>query len=447
MSDRPIAARLRAADPVATGATTRPPAAAFDRIVATPRAANAPRVRRTRVRRPLVAALAAVLVLGGIAAATTISVRYFTAAGDAPIPAPVRAALTRAASHQGPVRTLLLDETVTAYSFASGSERGRVYMAPYAGRDGFCAAFAVVGHPVQAGCSSGSATHERAILASSGVQPFDVALTPDMHAMLGRLGATHVSDEVRLAFEDGTSVQLPRNGRWFAYAISGVHTTAGHRPVQLRFLHDGRVVRREQLEPDSYNTLAAARALVPLGDGSFAQTAIRRTLLGQIESNMGDGGRSASHTELRRTRLVRSLAIAGTRVLVYVTPVSAPGHGLGASSLITALRPGSGHPLFGFSGIAPRHKASFDQPSGCTCGLPKHPAVRYDTLIGSVPTGATRVEVQMSNGRRHAATSFDGGAQWIWLGQTTRTLRPRVMLGLDAAGRIVARRALGTLWR
>jgi hypothetical protein len=71
----------------------------------------------------------------------------------------------------------------------------------------------------------------------------------------------------------------------------------------------------------------------------------------------------------------------------------------------------------------------------------------FTTLMESVPTGIARVEIEMSNGKRHAASLYDAGRQWIWLGRTTRTLRPEAMLGLDAAGHVVTRRSLKGLWR
>jgi hypothetical protein len=449
MSDRLVATRLRGANPVVPGAAAAPPSAVFERIIATPGGVRHTSDRSARGRRPLVVALLALLVLCGIAAATTISVHYFSAAGDAPLPPAVRGALERAASHYAPVRKLRIDEAITAYSFADGSQRGRVYVAPYATGRGFCAALDVGGRHVQAGCSFGAATHERTLISDSIGTPWDVALAPDVHAMLGRLGPAHADDEVRIAFEDGTSVALPKHGRWFAYAVAGKHTDVGHRPVELRFLREGKVIRRERLAPTSYNTLVAAEALVPRGDGSDAQTAIRQALLAQVRSNLSDGGLSAAHTRLDDTRLVRALPFQGTRVLVYYTPISAyPIDGkLYRSGIVTALLPHSRHPILQLSGIAPAPTPGFRRPAGCTCTIPKHPKATFALLLEGVPTGVARVEIQMSNGKRHAASLYDRSRQWIWLGRTTRTLRPTAVIGLDASGHVVTHLALHALWR
>ena len=105
-----------------------------------------------------------------------------------------------------------------------------------------------------------------------GEQPWSLTLTPDMHAMLGRLSEAAVGETVRLVFEDGTSAALPMHGRWFAYAVAGTHTQPGHRPTELRFLRDGKLVRRSTLSPMSFNTLAEARALVPRATARWRRT-------------------------------------------------------------------------------------------------------------------------------------------------------------------------------
>ena len=75
--------------------------------------------------------------------------------------------------------------------------------------------------------------------------------------------------------------------------------------------------------PESFNTLAEARALVPASDGSAAQNAIRRVLLDAIESRIGDGGLQASHTQPRRDAVRR---VARVPEALKVSCYSRPDH-------------------------------------------------------------------------------------------------------------------------
>jgi hypothetical protein len=423
-----VAGRLRAANPVPGLPRIAPPAGVLAQITATPRAGSARRRRHALIRRPLLAACLGLLALCGIVLAASISVRYFESASKAP-PSSVRKALAVAASERYPTDQVELANIVTAYVFTSTLGSGTVYMAPYVHRDGFCAALAVPAKPVQAGCAFGGAI---ATVSSGGYQPWDFALTPDVHALLGRLAPRAAGDTVEISFEDGGSEPVPMHGRWFAYAAAGKRTMAGHRPTQLTVLAGDRVVRRESLQPTTFNTLAAARALVPAGDGSRGQAAIRRYLLGRIESRSGDGGDIASHTDISQTALVASLPLAeGVRVSVYAAPVRGV-HGANGTILV-GLDNRYRQPLMTFWGIDGRRGSRFESAGSCTC-VPPNSASSFSFLYGMVPRNVSAVSVRTSDDREHHARLFDGGRQWVWIGLAER---PSALIGRAASGAVV----------
>jgi hypothetical protein len=435
-----VEGRLRALNPVRALPGAVPPADALARIVATPRPEAARRRSSVRIRRPLLALCIALLLACGIALAADFTVRYFDDAGTKALPPSVSRALEFAATHRSPTDRLLLDDTVTAYAFTSPKQKGTVYMTPYAKLPGFCAALEVTGKPVQAGCVSTAGAI--ADVAGGFGQPWDVRLAPDMHALLGRLAPTAAGDEVRIAFEDGTTDDVPMRGRWFAYAVAGERTRAGHRPVQLSILHDDRVIRRRALAPTAFNTLAAARALVPASDGSRGQDAVRRFLLDGLTSLMPDGGAMASHTDIAGTKLVAALGFGdGRRVSIYAAPVGRMHGWRNDGSILVGLDDG-GRRILSFSGVEFARDESFG-PSFSSLGvLPGHPGSEYDLLVGRVPSGTSSVQVRTADGREHRATFFLGGRQWIWLGHHTATRRPVVLVGRDASGAVVTTRRL-----
>jgi hypothetical protein len=439
MSDDLLTARLRAANPVPGTPAAGAPASVLEHIVATPQGGS-PRRRHSGalVRRPLLALCVVLLLACGIALAAGFSVRYFGDAGGKPLPAPVRKALTLAATTYGPADTLTLGDTVVAYVFTSDAGRGTVYMAPYDHRPGFCAALAIVGKPVQAGCDSTAGTI--ATTTGQGVQPWGLALTPDMHTLLGRLAPTAAGDTVEIAFEDGTTDDAPMHGRWFAYAVAGKRTQAGHRPTQLRVRDGKRVIRRISVDPIGFNTLAAARALVPASDGSAGQDAIRRMLLAQLTLNSSDGGALASHTDLAATKLVTSLAFGHGRVLsVYGAPI-APVAGWNArGSILVEIDNRSARPAGGRFGVNGLRGARFSSLAGCSCSLSLHDKGTFWFLYGEVPQRVARVTFRMRDGRELPAGLYDGGREWAWLGHDddVPANRPVALVGRDAAGAVV----------
>jgi hypothetical protein len=440
MSDH-IAARLRTANPVPAGRRIDPPTALLAQIAAVPRE----RVRRRRahalIRRPVLAVAVVMLLLCGIALAANISVSYFDDAGTKQLPMPVRQALLRAATQRSPTDRLALANTVTAYALTASHGKRTVYLTPFVHLHGFCAALEVAGKPVQASCISDSGA--LATVVGDYGQPWDLRLAPDMHAILGRLAPAAAGDRVVITFEDGTTDAAPMHGRWFAYAVAGLRTRAGHRPSQLTVVHDGQAIRHRALAPASFNTLSAARALVPVGDGSRGQTAIRRYLLDGLNSRMADGGALAASTDLAATRLVGSLAFGhGVGVSVYAAPVRLLPGRAGSGSIILGLASGSVRPILSFGGEGAPRGAAFALAGGCVCAIPRHPEAMYDTLFGGVPLGVTRVAVRTSDGREHAATIFAGGDQWIWLGRDGPAQRPVMLIGRDAAGATVVTRQL-----
>ncbi|HEY1478860.1 MAG TPA: hypothetical protein VGF46_02465 [Gaiellales bacterium] len=440
MSRADLATRLRAADPLPAPAPLAPPRDVLAQILASPRDAQAR--RRTSIRHPLLASLAATLLLAGIALGATVSIRYFDGSGARSLPAPVRRALVTASTHFAPSGPLAFDQSVTAYAFSSSDERGTVYMTPFAGKPGFCAALAVAGKPVQASCAGFSTTR---LLATSidGIQPWGLALTPDLHAVLGRLQPDAERDTVRIAFEDGSHVTAARRGRWFAYAVAGDRTQPGHRPVALQVFDGARLVKRITLDPMRFNTLAEARALVPTSNGTRGQNAVRRFLLGGIGSPyQGDGGRFASATTITGTRQIAGIGYPdGQHVSVYSTPVGQiPGWHV-PGSIMLALANGSDDAVAVLSGVGGHRQRSFESAGGGVSGIPGHIADQFFFLSGNVPIGVTRVILRTSDGRDHR-THVIPGVAWAWAGRHTGTLRPVRLTGLDANGAVVTTRVL-----
>jgi hypothetical protein len=434
-----IAGRLRAANPVRDLPRIAPPRGVLAQITATPRAEPAPR-RKALLRRPLLAACLALLAACGIALAANISVRYFESSSKAP-PSSVTKALAFAASHRHPTDQLALRDTVTAYVFTAATGDGTVYMAPFVHRRGFCAALAVRGKPVQADCTIDA--NPLAAVAGQFSQPWDLRLAPDVHALLGRLAPAAAGDDVRIAFEDGTADDVPKHGRWFAYAVAGKRTEAGHRPVQLTVLRDGRIIKRRPLEPTFFNTLASARALVPASDGSRGQTVIRRYLLDNMHGRFADGGLIASHTDLASTRAVASLGFGeGIRLTVYAAPVRPTPEWRSGGSILIGVTGLSKRPIVMFTSTTPARRATFELAGSCVCAIPRHTNSLYDLLTGGVPTGVSHVAVRTSDGRVHDATIFEHGREWIWVGHARSSQRPVALIGRDTSGAIVTRRTL-----
>ncbi len=373
------------------------------------------------------------MLVGGIAVAADISVRYFDEAGSKPLPESVRRALEGAVTRYGTHDSLLLGETINAYVFTTSTGSGRVYMAPYRRTSGFCAALAVVGKPVQASCSNDGAGSV-ATLAGNGIQPWNLSLTPAMHALLGRFTPAGTGDKVEIGFEDGTSDAVPMHGRWFAYAVAGKRVEAGHRPVSLNMLHGDRIVRRVALDPISFNTLAAARALVPAGNGSRAQEAIRRVLLDQLPSGVGDGGALASQTDLAKTSFVTSLAFSESlRLSLYAAPIGHVHGWPGNGSILAGIDNHSARPVVSRVGANARATAAFDVGS-CSCVLPGHPRATFVLLYGSVPSGVSTITVRSFDGRESRAAILASGREWVWLGHDAKSTRPIALTGRDEAG-------------
>jgi hypothetical protein len=447
MRDTPdIRVRLQAANPVPGPPAITPPAELLVRITSAPRE----RVRRRNapIRRPLLVALVALLLAGGIALAANISVRYFDDSSSESIPPNVTKALAFAVAHNRPLHQLMLTATVNAYVFTTESGSGKVYMSPYRGGTGFCAALAVSGKPVRAGCMPGGGPV--ATVSMSGFQPWNFAFTPDIHALLGRLSPPAAGSSVEVAFEDGTRERIATHGRWFAYAVAGERTRAGHRPIRVRVIHSGIEIWHEQLNPVNFNTLATARALVPAGDGSPGQEAVRRMLLADIDSRRSDGGDLASHTELRFTRLVGTMTFAHAPPLsLYATPVSPLRTWIGKSGyLLVGIAGRSPRPVVVFSDQTPTDRHGFSNPGnwftpyGCVCQIPGYPDSVFVLLAGFTPRGTSRVSIRTADGLQRDATIFDNGMEWVWLGRNDPAPRPVALIGRDASGAVVAKQRL-----
>ena len=416
------------------------------RIMATPRTQATARRRSTVLRRELLAAILVLLIACGSAFAANISVKYFVGSDSKPIPGDVRRALAFAAGHNIPTHRLRMKDALNAYVFTTSSGSGRVYLAPYADNPGFCAALEIPAKPVQAGCLPAYPQpfggFPQAATGLTGWQPWKFAFTPDVHPLLGRLAPSASGDRVEVLFEDGTRENAPMHGRWFAYAVAGRRTQAGHRPREWRVL-DRRavVVLRDQLNPVSFNTLAAARALVPADDGSLGQRAVRAYLLAGLDTQIVDGGDFASHTDLAQTKLIASLAFPhGVRFSLFATPFrQLDGYPRGGTLLIgtsdKAPQPVLG--LVGADNARPRKFASGRAPYGCTCTLPGHPTIAIVELSDTVPRGVSRVGVRTADGHEYTAQLFNRGRQWVWIGHGAPAPRPVTLVGRDAGGHVV----------
>jgi hypothetical protein len=417
-----IGERLRRANPVPVGPQAEPSAG----MVA-------------RTRKPVLVALIAALFAAGIAVATTISVRYFADSAAKPAPAPVRRALLAAAAHLAPVGKLDLGETISAYTFSSSDGNGQVYMTPYSDQPGFCAALVLTGKPVHAACSGGVRTAATTLSVNGGLQQWSLALTPTMHALLGRLAPSAVGDRVEITFEDGTTEKVPTHGPWFAYAVVGQRTQRGDRPTRIRVLDGSRLTTQFALNPVSFNTLAEARALVPAADGSRGQQAVRRWLLQLLVSPMfGDGGLLASHVDLAATTHVATLRKeSGARVDVYGAPVRRILGWRRGGFLLLGLVARSGQLPFFQITASPRAGSTFGRPAGCRCMRNG-----YVLLNGQVPRGVRRVSIRTRDGHDLRARLFAYGREWAWVGREAGSAAPVELVGRDASGAVVTTRKL-----
>ena len=437
-----ITARLLAANPVPGTPSIDLPAALLAQIATLPRERASRRRVRALIRRPVLAVAVVMLLLCGIALAANISVSYFGDAGTKPLPKPVRQALLNAAAHRSPTDRLALANTVTAYAYTASNGKRTVYMAPFVRLQGFCAALQVAGKRVQASCVSDSGA--LATVVGDYGQPWDLRLAPDMHAILGRLAPAAAGDRVVITFEDGTTAAAPMHGRWFAYAVAGLRTQAGHRPSQLTVVHDGHV---DPTPP------ARSRDLQHACGGACARARGRRLARSACDQAVParrahrpdrDGGALAASTDLAATRLVGSLAFGhGVAVSVYAAPVTAAArlargrldHPRAGQRLATP------DPLVQRRARAARHcvrarrrlrvRRSAATPTRCT------------TSSSAESRSASRTSsVRTVDGHEHAATIFAGGGQWIWLGHDGPALRPVMLIGRDAAGATVVTRRL-----
>jgi hypothetical protein len=416
------------------------------RIMATPRTPAMPRRRGALLRRLPLAACLVLLIACGSALAASISVRYFVGSESKPIPSDVRRALVLA-SHTIPTHRLRMKDAVTAYVFTTGNGSGRVYLAPYDDNPGFCAALEIPAKPVQAGCLPAvplpfGGGFPQAPTSLTDHQLWESAFTPDVHPLLGRLAASASGDRVEVLFEDGTRENTPTHGRWFAYAVAGKRTLAGHRPRAWRVLNrSGVVVWHEQLNPGSFNTLAAARALVPAADGSLGQRAVRAYLLAGLDTGTGDGGDFASHADLAHTKLIEFLTFPrGVRFSLFATPFR-PLEGFPrGGTLLIGTSDKATQPVLGIvsAGDArPRKFASGRSPYGCACSLPGHPTIAIVELYDTVPRGVTHVDVRTADGHEHAAQLFNHGRQWVWIGHGAPAPKPVALVGRDTRGHVV----------
>ena len=240
----------------------------------------------------------------------------------------------------------------------------------------------------------------------------------------------------RITFEDGTTDTAPMHGRWFAYAVAGERTRAGHRPAQLTVVHDGRSIRHRALAPASFNTLAAARALVPAGDGSRGQDAIRRYLLEGLDSRLTPtGARSPRNRSLRHAaRSVAWRSLPGRRARSMRRRCGHMSDRAGVGSIILGLADG----LRARScRSAARVRAAGARRSGSPAGAMRGSAAPGGDLRRALRRRAAPRRARRgahSDGRERARRSSPPAASGSGSGTNGPAQRPVPLVGRDAAG-------------
>src|ERR687891_591770 len=299
-----LAERLRGANPVPATEAVAPDESLLLRIVATPHRATSCPTRRFSRRRAVTVLAAAVIVIGGIAAAATkFAPDYFGSDDREPTPAAVLAALRSYAREEpvlGGLGEIDAEGLLRVAAFDTETGRATIYVAPMRAGSGFCSVDAVDDEIRGGGCEDGTG---RAAVPYMGSGSRDWG---DIRVLLGRLETPAARIEV--GFEDGAVRAASVRDPWWVYVVGGDETEPGLRPVELTALDPGgAVLARQELDPYHYTSQRAAEALLPEGDGSPGQNAIRAVLKG-----LGTGPwLEPEQLEIELTRLLRRIETRG----------------------------------------------------------------------------------------------------------------------------------------
>lgn len=378
-----LAERLRSANPVPASEAVAADEGLLSRIIATPRDPRERPSSRLRRRRAVTLVATAVIVVGGLAAASKFAPQYFGADDREPTPAAVLAALRSYAGDEIPGRGAWgeIDDTgiVRLAAFDTGSGRTTIYAAPLKGGSGFCSAQAIGEEIRGGGCDADARAIEYVGHGSSE--------WGDVRVFLGRLHAP--ASRLEVLFEDGAVRAASVRAPLWVYVVGGDETEPGHRPVELAALDaDGAVVATEAIEPYYYTSQEAVEALLPESDGSPGQSAIRATL-----ERLGTGPwLEQERVEIERTALLRRIDTDEGRFDIYTAPWGAGGVCIGYANSIPAFEPAvTACPA---NAPFPEQRREFDRDETSIARL----APSVFILIGPPPRGTARIEVRFEDG-------------------------------------------------
>ena len=428
-----LAERLRGANPVPATEAVAPDESLLLRIVATPHRATSCPTRRFSRRRAVTVLAAAVIVIGGIAAAATkFAPDYFGSDDREPTPAAVLAALRSYAREEpvlGGLGEIDAEGLLRVAAFDTETGRATIYVAPMRAGSGFCSVDAVDDEIRGGGCEDGTG---RAAVPYMGSGSRDWG---DIRVLLGRLETPAARIEVR--FEDGAVRAASVRDPWWVYVVGGDETEPGLRPVELTALDPGgAVLARQELDPSYYTSQRAAEALLPEGDGSPGQNAIRAVLKG-----LGTGPwLEPEQLEIELTRLLRRIETRGGTLDIYAAPWGRGGICFAyVSSSFELERKTTGCPA---NEPIPNQPSGFDPDSIEFFGL----APSIFTVDGTPPLGATDVRVRFEDGTSARADIFVQSFFAAWFGPERLVAghRPAELAAFDGDGREIATFPLDT---
>ena len=303
-----------------------------------------------------------------------------------------------------------------------------VYMTPYVELPGFCAALAVAG---QAGAGRlrqhrrGDRRRRRRVRPALG-RPSRAghARPPRPARALGcrRRRCGSPSRTARATTYRCTAAGSPTPSR-----ASARRPATG--PSSSSILRDGRVVRRRALEPVTFNTLAAARALVPASDGSRGQDGDQvASCSTSLDSQIPDGGAFASHTDLAATERVADARLRRGPAASRSTRRPSGGCAAGARR-VDPRRPGRPRPCDPLRRRGADRPASFGaEPQRRGCPVPDDRTATTTSSSGACPRSASQ------HPRAHAPTGGEHPAK-TFLGEQALDLDRLITRPHDAARR------------
>jgi hypothetical protein len=246
-----LAERLRGANPVPATDAVVPDERLLSQILATPRL---PSTWLTG-RRGVTLLAAAIIVVGGIAAAASrFAPDYFGSDDREPMPAAVVAQLRSLTPEESSIDDGLGEvdpnHLFRLASFETEGGRATIFAAPMRAGSGFCEV-----HTLEQEISGGTCDDE-----PSEAVPYMgrwASEWADVWILLGQLETPAARIEVR--FEDGAVRAASVRAPWWVYVVGGDETQPGRRPVELAALDPGgALVARQELDPYYYTSRSAS---------------------------------------------------------------------------------------------------------------------------------------------------------------------------------------------